>query len=295
MVHRSSILDGYVRGRIHLKQQEINQHSLNTNVKTVKYNDPVIDFVIRWSSTYKMLSRFIKLRSIVNDITHTPDKIAGLKSEQRLKLSKLAFSHSDWSCLTAVEYVLQPFEESTRLLSGRSYQTLAVGKIVMMGLKHFLSTYKSDEPMQKKMIVLKSKNKKSKLNDVSNLTLITWSLSNDVKKPLVVIESFLAHCEASACQHSSSNSTTYSFTIQQEIGYYISSIDKKTEFKYFWKTNEQILPQLANLVRIYCMMLITSVASESAFSVAGYVQRKNRSTPSPSTLRFSMLRRDYDI
>ncbi|CAF3423735.1 unnamed protein product [Rotaria sp. Silwood2] len=147
MVHRSSILDGYVRGRIHLKQQEINQHSLNTNVKTVKYNDPVIDFVIRWSSTYKMLSRFIKLRSIVNDITHTPDKIAGLKSEQRLKLSKLAFSHSDWSCLTAVEYVLQPFEESTRLLSGRSYQTLAVGKIVMMGLKHFLSTYKSDEPM----------------------------------------------------------------------------------------------------------------------------------------------------
>ena len=94
-----------------------------------------------------MLKRFIKLRSFVNDITHTPDKIDGLKSEQRLELSELAFNHVDWNWLTALECVLRPFEQSTCLISGRSYQPLAISKIVMNRLKYFLSTYKPNEPV----------------------------------------------------------------------------------------------------------------------------------------------------
>ena len=145
MIHRSSVLDAYVRNEIHLKNQETDHNSSLTNVKPSTYNDPVIDFIIRWSSTYKMLTRFIKVRSIMNDITHTPYQIEGLKTKQRLKLSKLAFSHSDWTWLISLEYVLQPFAQSTQLLSGRTYQTIAIGKIVMSGLKHFLTTRKSDE------------------------------------------------------------------------------------------------------------------------------------------------------
>ena len=55
----------------------------------------------------------------MNDITHTPYQIEGLKTKKHLKLSKLAFSHSDWTWLISLEYVLQPFAQSTQLLSGR--------------------------------------------------------------------------------------------------------------------------------------------------------------------------------
>ncbi|CAF2115973.1 unnamed protein product, partial [Rotaria magnacalcarata] len=150
MIHHSSIIDAYVSEQIRLKQQEADQsiqNIQNLNLKKVRFNNPVIDFAIRWSSTFKMVTRFIKLRSIINDITHTPENIDGIKHKQRSKLCQLAFSHSDWNWLISLEYVLHPFEQSTCLLSGRSYQTLAIGKIVMNGLKHFLSTYKSDEPM----------------------------------------------------------------------------------------------------------------------------------------------------
>lgn len=147
MINHASILDTYVSEQIRLKQQDVDQNIQNPSIKKVKYTSAVIDFIVRWSSTFKMVNRFNKLRSIINDITHTPENIDGLKPEQRTKLCRLAFSHSDWNWLSSLEYVLQPFEQSTSLLSGRSYQTLAIAKIVMNGLQHFLSTYKSDEPM----------------------------------------------------------------------------------------------------------------------------------------------------
>jgi hypothetical protein len=51
---------------------------------------------------------------------------------------------------------------------------------------------------------------------------------------------------------------------------------------------------LARLVRHYCIMPMTSVASESAFSMAGYIQRKHRSSLSATTLRYSMLLRNLE-
>jgi hypothetical protein len=39
----------------------------------------------------------------------------------------------------------------------------------------------------------------------------------------------------------------------------------------------------------------TNVDSESAFSVAGYVQRKQRSSLAARTLRKTMILRNYDI
>lgn len=91
MIHRSSVLDAYVHNEILLKQQEIDPNSSSRNVKSSAYNDPVIDFMNLWSSTYKILTRFIKVCSIMHDITHMPHRIDGLKTKQRLKLSKLVF------------------------------------------------------------------------------------------------------------------------------------------------------------------------------------------------------------
>ncbi|CAF4967963.1 unnamed protein product, partial [Rotaria sp. Silwood1] len=340
-IHRSSNIDKYVRDQISLKQEEANKRAKEDNTEPIVYNELVIDFRIRWSSTFMMLHRFNKLSSVVNDVTFTPRNIDGVESQQVLKLSKLAFSHDDWNWLSALEFVLQRFEESTTLLSGKTYQTLSLGKMILNGLKHFLSHQKPNEPMinhlktlllkayeeyceknfsaeaeeaiiiasflnpttyfylheddkfikrAKQLIVLKSKSEKfaSARLSSSNSTPLTSSIPKMVKKPLLAIEKFLSNCEA-LLPTSSSIPSTKIFTIQQEIGYYISSIEKETDFQEYWNKNQHYLPILSRMVRHYCIMPITSVASESAFSMAGYIQRKHRSSLSATTLRYSMI------
>ncbi|CAF1233944.1 unnamed protein product [Rotaria magnacalcarata] len=66
-------------------------------------------------------------------------------------------------------------------------------------------------------------------------------------------------------------------------------------FQEFWSSYEMELPRLAALVRAYNIRPASSVASESLFSIAGYVQRKQRSSLASNTLRYSMVLRDRDI
>ena len=89
-------------------------------------------------------------------------------------------------------------------------------------------------------------------------------------------------------------------TIKEEIAFYINCLNDlrdagvgEIKFSEFWYKNEKNMPLLATLVRKYCFIPATSVASESAFSVAGYVNRKERSSLSSDNLTYSMLLRDY--
>ena len=158
MVHHSSILDAHVREQIYSKQHESNQRQGELADQRSHKGELVVDYRIRWNSSHLMLNRFIHVRYIINEITHTPDQIDGLKSEQERKLSRLAYNQLDWNWLIALEYVLQPFENGTRILSGRSYQTLAIKQLVMNGLKTFLTTYKAGEGIVnalKKLLLIK--------------------------------------------------------------------------------------------------------------------------------------------
>jgi hypothetical protein len=110
----------------------------------------------------------------------------------------------------------------------------------------------------------------------------------------MAIEAFLSNCEAPLPSRASAHLSKKVFTVQQEIGYYISSIERETEFQEYWNKNQHYLPLLSRLARHYCIMPITSVASESAFSIAGYIQRKQRCSLSPTTLRYSMLLRNFE-
>ncbi|CAF3336675.1 unnamed protein product [Rotaria socialis] len=66
-------------------------------------------------------------------------------------------------------------------------------------------------------------------------------------------------------------------------------------FQEFWSSYEMKRPRLAALVRAYNIRSVSSVASESLFSIAGYVQRKRRSSLASNTLYYSMVLRDQDI
>ncbi len=80
--------------------------------------------------------------------------------------------------------------------------------------------------------------------------------------------------------------------LNQEIALYISSSNCSLEFSEFWKKNEPKLPILAAFVKRYCLIPASSVPSEAAFSMANYIQRKERSALLSKMLRISMVMKD---
>ena len=82
------------------------------------------------------------------------------------------------------------------------------------------------------------------------------------------------------------------FTIKEEIAYYIST---RTQYELnltiYWRESSKNLPMLSSLVRKFCIIPSTSVPSESAFSIANFIQRKERSCLSAETLKYSLILR----
>ena len=157
-IHHSSILDAHVREEMQSKANDSNQNQSKADELKSSKGELVTDFRIRWNSTYLMINRFVSIRHIVNEITHTPTQVVGLRPEQERKLTHLSFSHFEWNWLIALEHVLQPFENATRILSGRNYQTLSIKQLVLNGLKSFLTTQKTGETMVntlKKLLLVK--------------------------------------------------------------------------------------------------------------------------------------------
>ena len=60
----------------------------------------------------------------------------------------------------------------------------------------------------------------------------------------------------------------------------------------FWCEHSKDMPMLAILARKYLAISASSVPSESAFSVANYVLRKNRLALSSRNLKYTMFLKD---
>ncbi|CAF4058397.1 unnamed protein product, partial [Rotaria sordida] len=70
--------------------------------------------------------------------------------------------------------------------------------------------------------------------------------------------------------------TVKPLSLKEEFSMYMSIYKQSTDFETFWNRKQHMLLILTSFVRRYSIIPATSVASESAFSVAGYVQRKQR-------------------
>ncbi|CAF1520262.1 unnamed protein product [Rotaria sordida] len=108
------------------------------------------------------------------------------------------------------------------------------------------------------------------------------------------LNNFLIECGLDPPPISSTNIRS-NRTVKEEIAYYIDKVKNCTIFEEFWRTHQMELPCLSVLVRSFNIRPATSVPSESLFSVAAYVNRKQRSSMSPNALRYSMILRDADI
>lgn len=91
-----------------------------------------------------------------------------------------------------------------------------------------------------------------------------------------------------------SNVSAKILSIKEELAQYISTKSKYSDISAYWRDNELKLPKLSSLVRKYCIIQASSVASESAFSIANYIQRKERSSLSAENLRYSMFLRQIE-
>lgn len=120
------------------------------------------------------------------------------------------------------------------------------------------------------------------------------SSTNPSNKRENQLSTFLSGCGLNSSKLNSTNIPANK-TIKEELAFYIGKVKSSPIFEEFWTTYESDLPCLSTLVRSFNIRPATSVASESLFSIASYVHRKQRSSLSPDTVRYSMLLRDSEL
>jgi hypothetical protein len=83
--------------------------------------------------------------------------------------------------------------------------------------------------------------------------------------------------------------STKPLTYDQELCHYVQAAVTATSFSTFWIENSRKLPNLANVVRRISAIPSTSISSEAAFSISGYLFRKQRTSLGPKSIRQSMM------
>jgi hypothetical protein len=104
----------------------------------VRDGERVTDYHVKWNTTCIMLTRFIAHRCIVIEITNSPEKINNLKKSKSNRLMSLTFRPQHWEWIICLKGVLDPFYSTTSALSGRKYETIACGKVVLYALKNLM-------------------------------------------------------------------------------------------------------------------------------------------------------------
>lgn len=118
------------------------------------------------------------------------------------------------------------------------------------------------------------------------------NLSQQVNDPLDV---FLDKCGIATASSVTTVNTPRRRSFKEQLAFYVDRVQEYRVFEDFWNTYQHVLPEMTSLVRSYNIRPASSVASESLFSIAGYVQRKHRSSLASDTLRYSMILRDRDV
>jgi len=114
----------------------------------------ILDFFVRWNSTYLMIKRFKSLKKFANALTTSPERIDGIKIDQIKKLEKLHFSSTDWMLVDTLYLVLKPFYDATKLLSGQNYPTLSIAHVVYKSLtNHLQNSTEYKESIIKRILI----------------------------------------------------------------------------------------------------------------------------------------------
>ena len=118
------------------------------------------------------------------------------------------------------------------------------------------------------------------------------SVNSSKSSKLSTINQFRISCRSSSLDAATAPKLEVkpkALTLKQEFSLYVSTSKPMEDFQTYWNEKQSALPILSSYARRYNCIPTTSVASESAFSVAGYIDRKQRASLSTTTLRYLML------
>lgn len=136
LVNKSSILMNYIA---YLKPRFNVNRSLQIDCKS------------RWNSTYRIIETMLIYKKIINKLNSEKNEI-GLNYKQARRLSTIELDLSDWKLMEALEYVLKPFIQATKLLSASQYSTIGIAFFAIVQIRDFLEDSKSHENNDSKLI-----------------------------------------------------------------------------------------------------------------------------------------------
>lgn len=116
MVNRSSVIKRHVIDK--------------AKASSIDNCDFILDFCVRWNTSYLMLERFYHLKLIVDEITCNPQLILGIQLRHERKLRSLVMTKDDWDAVVLMVKLLKPFYKASVMLQGQKYQTLSMAKVV---------------------------------------------------------------------------------------------------------------------------------------------------------------------
>lgn len=143
----------------------------------------------------------------------------------------------------------------------------------------------NDRKLAKKIIFRKLNN--VNVDHLSSSSLTTTA-ANNTRNPLEKL--------AAVCGRVFNSSTMKKpMTLDEEISSYIKAAQGVDNFQQFWTAHSKELPRLSLLVRQTNVIPVTSVASEALFSVASFLQRKQRASLSSRTLRYLLVLKNRHV
>ncbi|XP_027347945.1 zinc finger BED domain-containing protein RICESLEEPER 2-like [Abrus precatorius] len=263
-----------------------------------------LDVSTRWNSTYLMLESTIKYEKAF-DILQVVDRNY-----------KYCPSYEEWRKGEKLCEFLEPFYETTNMVSGSCYPTsnlyfMQVWKIESFGaildprlkLDFLRFCYTKLDPLTSHEKVNNVKDKFDKLygeyannfnatsgskpSNESNLLSKSHGDGNRSKKSRLFNEFKMFQNE------------TKSTIGKSELDLYLdeSQVDyddtEKFNVLYYWKSNEKRFSTLSILARDVLSIPITTIASESAFSIGGRVLTKYRSSTLPKNVQMLICARNW--
>ena len=139
----------------------------------------IIDFEVRWNTTFNMLERFLEFKILIDEITINPHVIEGLiQSSLQRKLKDCFLDTNDWNLVKSLIKLLKPFKKVTDMLQGYKYETLSLSKAAEIILFNYFENFNNEnseeeEIIKEKIVEYLNKHLVSKISSEQyNVTLV---------------------------------------------------------------------------------------------------------------------------
>ncbi|KAH9786839.1 BED-type domain-containing protein [Citrus sinensis] len=256
----------------------------------------VQDCPTRWNSTYLMICSALHYKNVFCRLKNIDGQYKCLPSEH------------DWQLASALENDLKCFYDCTTLFSGTSYPTsnLFLRHVcdIRLCLNEWVSTPRYDEfrIMAQKMIEKFDKY----WHDMSGILSIACIF--DPRFKIRLVEYYFSHSMPSSGSYKGSTEWILGFTsfvnvgneeVKDELDTYLGeklvpfNVEEEFDVLAWWKVNGGNYPILSQIARDILTIPVTTVASESAFSIGGRFVSPYRNRLHPSTLEALMCSQSW--